>query len=177
MSEQGHPDSSSQGPWTTPNGIYHDYDLHCHCGAIRLTMKISPPLYEEHAQGRERCVATEGDCSYCERNGYHSVHPLAKDVTWTRGYEGRGEYLLGSKKNPQIFCKTCASVIATDISALMTMRNMEPRYTINVSDCTKERQCMLTRQVRMLKNYDPKKVKVRRVEFMKDMPPKYELED
>ncbi|WPG98595.1 Hypothetical protein R9X50_00138800 [Acrodontium crateriforme] len=150
-------------PWTQPNGISAAYDLHCHCGAVRLSMNISPPLYEEDTQGKEQCVAVECDCSHCERHGFWAVHPLQKDVEWTRGLEHRGEYLMGSKKCPHYFCKLCGSVLATDLTFLMeNVFKMENRYSINI---------------RMLKNFDRKKLKVRRLEVMANMPPKYTIDD
>lgn len=72
-------------PWTQPNGIYGHYQLHCHCGAIKYTMKLSPPLYQEESQGKAQCVGVECECSFCERNGYTAVHPLAEDVEFNTG--------------------------------------------------------------------------------------------
>lgn len=87
-------------PWTQPNGIYATYDMHCHCGAIRYTMRISPPLYKEQTEGKDQCVAVECNCSHCERKAIIGVHPLAKDVEFTQGLEDRAEYYCGMKKNP-----------------------------------------------------------------------------
>ena len=124
----------AQGPWTQPNGIYATYDLHCHCGAIRYKMKISPPLYEEQTEGKEQCVAIECFCSYCERNGSLMVHPLAKDVEFTQGLESRANYYTATKKNPHWFCRHCASVLGMDLTHLMeTVRKAENRCSINVS--------------------------------------------
>ncbi|KAK3686923.1 hypothetical protein LTR37_019321 [Vermiconidia calcicola] len=148
-------------PWPPSNGIYGTYDLHCHCGAIRYTMKISPPLYEEHTQGKEQYVADECDCSHCERQGYVSVHPLSKDVEFTQGLEDRMEYYCGAKNNPHWFCRKCGSVVGSDLTHLMTeVLGMENRMTVNV---------------RMLKDYDPDKLMTRKMKFMKNMPPKYEV--
>ena len=98
--QQQAPSPPQEVPWSQPNGIYATYDLHCHCGAIRYTMKISPPLYAEHTEGKEQCVAVECNCSYCERNGIIAVHPLANDVEFTQGLEDRAKYYTGMKKNP-----------------------------------------------------------------------------
>lgn len=52
-----------------------------------MDMTISPPLYPEQTQGKEQCVAVECGCSHCERHGNLAVHPLAKDVVFTKGLE------------------------------------------------------------------------------------------
>lgn len=128
------PSNPPELPWTQPNGVSQKYDLHCHCGAIRLSMKLSPPLYEEQTQGKEQCVAVECNCSHCERHGYWAVHPLQKDVEWIQGLEHRGEYRMGNKVCPHYFCKLCGCVLATDLTFLMeNILKMENRYTINVS--------------------------------------------
>lgn len=123
-------------PWTEPNGHSATYNLHCHCGTIRYTMKLSPPLFasETTAEHPEQAVVTECTCSYCTRNGYLAVHPSAQDVTFTRGLEDRAEYLLGAKQCPQWFCRKCGSAVATDLSSLMARLGMENRCAVNVSD-------------------------------------------
>lgn len=74
-----------QVPWTIPNGISAVYTLTCHCTAIELTMKLSPPLLASETQGKEQCVAIECLCSHCVKHGSIAVHPLAKDVVFTKG--------------------------------------------------------------------------------------------
>lgn len=81
------PQTPSSVPWTQPNGISATYALHCHCGAVRYEMTLSPPLYAEQTQDKEQCVAVDCNCSHCERHGSIAVHPLAKDVVFTRGLE------------------------------------------------------------------------------------------
>lgn len=96
-------------------------------------MKLSPPLYKEETEGKEQCVAVECNCSYCERNGYIGVHPLASDVEFTQGLEHRISYWTGNKKNPHWFCGKCGSVVATDLTWLMeNVFKMENRVTVNV---------------------------------------------
>ena len=120
-------------PWTQPNGVYATYDLHCHCGAVRYKMKLSPPLYAEQTEGKEQCVAVECGCSHCERNGYLAVHPIAKDVEFTQGQDDIQKYYSAVKKNPHWFCKHCGNVVCTDLTYLMTeVLGMENRLTINV---------------------------------------------
>lgn len=122
--------STSKFPWPIPNGNVGEYQLHCHCGAIRYTMKLSPPLYasETTLAAPERYEAVECDCSQCERHGIWAAHPFIKDVhfaegvsgeQWERGSELRKEYRCGGKVNPHYFCPECGSVLATDLTALM----------------------------------------------------------
>ena len=128
------PPTPPSPPWTTPNGIAATYPLNCHCGAIRLTMTLSPPLYPSQTEGKEQCVAVSCTCSHCARHGAISVHPLAKDVAFTQGLEERGEYLCGMKRNPHWFCKKCGCFVGTDLGWLMeSVFGMENRCTINVS--------------------------------------------
>ncbi|EME81642.1 uncharacterized protein MYCFIDRAFT_19570, partial [Pseudocercospora fijiensis CIRAD86] len=97
------------------------YPLHCHCGTIRLTMKISPPLFPSSSSSssepnnQDVYPVGECNCSFCERNGYLSVHPRASNVEITRGEEAITKYKFGAKQNPHWFCKNCGSVIATDL--------------------------------------------------------------
>ena len=74
-------------------------------------MKLSPPLYVEETEGKERCVPVECHCSYCERNGYIGAHPLAKDVEFTHGKDHMVKYLTGAKKCPHYFCGKCGCVL------------------------------------------------------------------
>ncbi|KAK4544220.1 hypothetical protein LTR36_004430 [Oleoguttula mirabilis] len=148
-------------PSTDPNGLSAKYDLHCHCGSIRYTMTISPPLYASQttAEQPEQCEAVECFCSYCARNGVWAVHPLTKDVVFTHGLHDRVEYLLGAKMNPQWFCRVCGSAVGTDLSPLTTLLGLEERYSINL---------------RMLKDFDAEKLKVRKCDLARRLPPKYE---
>ncbi|RMZ12103.1 hypothetical protein D0864_00800 [Hortaea werneckii] len=75
------PPSPYASPMVHPNGISVVYDLHCHSAAIRYKIRISPPLYAEHAKGREQCVAVACECSDCMRNGYW------RNIEWTHGRE------------------------------------------------------------------------------------------
>lgn len=76
-------------PWPEENGVWQTYDLHCHCGAIRYKMAISPPLLESESQGKGIYTALVCDCSYCERNGVIACHPRAKNVQFTQGLVSR----------------------------------------------------------------------------------------
>ena len=108
-------------------------NLHCHCGTVRYTITISPPLYAEHSAKGDQYPAVECACSWCQRNGEICVHPLSKNVKWTHGEDHRGEYYFGKKIAPHWFCKTCASTLGGDMGPLMKKMGMEERMTINVS--------------------------------------------
>ncbi|KAK5119797.1 hypothetical protein LTR85_007123 [Meristemomyces frigidus] len=148
-------------PWTEPNGHYATYDLHCHCGTVRYTMKLSPPLYasDTTVEHPEQAVAIDCTCSYCARNGYLSVHPFAKDVEFTHGLENRVEYMFATEQCAQWFCRKCGSAVGTDLSKLMARLGIEERCGVNV---------------RMLKDFDAEKLKVTRNEMARHLPPKYE---
>lgn len=104
---------------------------------------------------------TECNCSHCERQGLQVVHPLQKNVNLTQGEDELTKYYCGNKMNPHLFCKHCGSVMMTDLTALGKIFPGELRYTVNV---------------RMLKDYDVSKLTIKKVEFMKDMPPKYSID-
>ena len=138
-----------QPPWSEPNGISASYDLHCHCGAVRYSITLSPPLYQEQAEGRERWTAIECNCSHCERVGAINVHPLTNDVEFTQGRENMAEYRSGGKKNPHFICKLCGCFLVTDLSAIMKEMGLESRMAVNVrlgrSIKIAERAYLLTR--------------------------------
>ena len=126
------PQAPPELPWPPATDLSATYDLHCHCGTIRYTITVSPPLYPEHTQGREQYTAVECTCSWCARHGEICVHPLSKDVKWTHGLEQRGEYRFANKIAPHWFCKVCASTLGGDLGPMMRSMGMEERLTINV---------------------------------------------
>lgn len=135
MSTQENPSlSPPQPPWPTETGTYHTYPMHCHCGAIRWNITISPPLFPEHdPDNKGTYSAVDCGCSYCQRNGILPVHPKVENVVWTQGLEDRREYLTASKKCPQWFCGKCGSSLGTDLRVLMEEMGMEGRVAVNVS--------------------------------------------
>ncbi|KAI7480149.1 hypothetical protein KC351_g7165 [Hortaea werneckii] len=96
------------------------------------------------------------------RNGYWGVHPLKRGIEWTHGEEHIKLYAHGGTegKNPFWLCDICGCVLGTDATAFMEALGLEEiRCTVNV---------------KMLKDFDPEKVKVRPFDLPKLMPPKYE---
>ena len=168
-------------PWPEATEEEATYDLHCHCGTIRYTITISPPLYTEHSTKGDQYPAVECACSWCQRNGEICVHPLSKNVKWVHGGDHRGEYYFGKKIAPHWFCKTCASTLGGDMGPLMKKMGMEERMTINVSprawQASASNIMQLTPQfkLRMLKDFDRTKLKINPVTAMKEAQPKVKL--
>lgn len=128
--------SDSGPPWPQPNGISATYDMHCHCGAVKYNITLSPPLFLEETQGKERWTAVECNCSHCERTGCINVHPLSKDLNFTKGKEHLVEYRSAGKQNPHYNCGICGCFLVTDLAE--TMKRMggeaaEGRHAVNVS--------------------------------------------
>ncbi|CAK1361148.1 hypothetical protein CB0940_03452 [Cercospora beticola] len=160
MTDQQNPTLPPEPPWPQETGIWGSYALHCHCGAIRYNMKLSPPIFESEAEGKGVYPVMSCNCSYCERVGYLTVHPLVENVEFTQGLEHRAEYLTSGQTAPLWFCKKCGSALGADIRGLMEKMGAPLRYGLNV---------------RMLKDSDVKKLTIKEVTFMKDMPPKYDI--
>lgn len=124
----------SEPPWPLEEtGVWGEYDLHCHCGAVRYTMKMSPPLFKEESQGKGVWKVTECDCSWCERNGQLAVHPLEENVTWTRGVEDLSKYQFGNKNVEHLFCKKCGSIVGSNSGEMFKKMGSAPRTVVNVS--------------------------------------------
>ncbi|RMY60178.1 hypothetical protein D0865_01678 [Hortaea werneckii] len=74
-------------PWPQATEEEATYDLHCHCGTIRYTITISPPLYAEHSAKGDQYPAVECACSWCQRNGEICVHPLSKNLRMLKDFD------------------------------------------------------------------------------------------
>ncbi|RJE19584.1 Glutathione-dependent formaldehyde-activating enzyme [Aspergillus sclerotialis] len=71
----------------------------CHCGAVRFTFSISPPL--------PKYPTNTCNCSICSKNGYLLVYPFTKDFTLETGKEVLRKYMFGLKRSEHKFCGTC----------------------------------------------------------------------
>lgn len=124
-------------PWPLQgNGVSATYPLHCHCGLVKYTATLSPPMFASQTQeGKpERWSAVECNCSHCERVGAINVHPFIKDVVFTQGKEHMVEYRSGAGNNPHWNCGKCGCFLVTDLTYLQKMvGEPEPRYALNVS--------------------------------------------
>ena len=119
-------------PWPPETSTWNTYPLHCHCGSIRFNIKLSPPLFpSDDTKNEGMYTVGECNCSYCERNGYLSVHPKQENVEFTQGEDKITKYYFGKKECPHWFCKDCGSVVATDLSKLCEGMGIEKRYGIS----------------------------------------------
>ncbi|CAI7573088.1 unnamed protein product [Penicillium discolor] len=85
----------------TPTGESSSHSGNCHCGAVRFTFTISPPLHEYPTNN---C-----NCSICTKNGYLLVYPFTKDFTIEKGEDVLKEYRFAERKAKHQFCGECGS--------------------------------------------------------------------
>lgn len=92
-------------PFPTPTGVFSSHKANCHCGAIRLSFKISPPL--------ESYPVVSCNCSICQRNGHMFVYPERANVTLESGSEDAtiGSYSFATGVVAHKFCKNCGSSV------------------------------------------------------------------
>ncbi|OLN92232.1 hypothetical protein CCHL11_01454 [Colletotrichum chlorophyti] len=84
------------------------YDASCHCGNIRFSLTLSPPLEEGYK-------VLMCNCSICRRSGYLLIYPYKKDVTWHDGSRERCKnYRFNTKTKDQMFCGECGSSLGID---------------------------------------------------------------
>jgi len=79
------------------------YEGSCHCGQVRFTVKVSPPV--------EDGLVTSCNCSICTTNGYLMVYPLETNITWHSGFDSMTTYTFGKQKIAHSFCPTCGTSI------------------------------------------------------------------
>jgi hypothetical protein len=82
-----------QPPWPKTTSHKETYNAHCHCGDLRWTFELSPPLWldsastetdndasTEQEESQRVYSVTSCSCSFCARHGVLSVHPKAKTI-------------------------------------------------------------------------------------------------
>lgn len=79
------------------------YEGACHCGKVKFTMKLSPPV--------EDGLVTNCNCSICQVNGYLMVYPLESNITWLSGFDSMTTYTFGLEKIAHSFCSICGTSI------------------------------------------------------------------
>lgn len=83
------------------------YKGNCHCGAIKYTMQIVPPLSSQEV--------VSCNCSICTKNGYMMVYPKRDNVVFHSGYDDLVSYAFGDAYNHK-FCPTCGSSVMAEPS-------------------------------------------------------------
>lgn len=95
-------------PFPPPTGEFSDHDANCHCGAVKFTFSISPPLKEY--------PVVVCNCSICQRNGYLLVYPTKENVKLREGSEEAiGSYTFANKNVQHNFCKGCGSSVFFEV--------------------------------------------------------------
>ena len=123
MTDQQNQTLPPEPPWPQETGVWASYALHCHCGAIRYNMKLSPPIFESEAEGKGVYPVMSCNCSYCERVGYLTVHPLVENVEFTQGTTQCK--LIG------IYCK-CVALMECRPRTSRRIPNKRPNCTVVV---------------------------------------------
>lgn len=101
------------------------YEALCHCGTVRYTVTLSPPL------DRQRVVSC--NCTICSRNGYLLVYPQRQQLNLKSGVEALRNYSFGIKRSLHKFCSICGSSVFFDLR--MAEHGEEPDLLgVNVSN-------------------------------------------
>ncbi|KIW99923.1 uncharacterized protein Z518_10851 [Rhinocladiella mackenziei CBS 650.93] len=79
------------------------YEGGCHCGKVKFTVKLSPPV--------EDGPVTSCNCSICHINGYLMVYPLESNITWISGFNDLTTYTFGKERIAHSFCSICGTSI------------------------------------------------------------------
>lgn len=83
----------------TPTSERSFHSGNCHCGAVRFSLSLSPPLHEYPTN---LC-----DCSICTKNGYLLLYPFLKDFTLESGEDVLKDYKFAERKVRHQFCGEC----------------------------------------------------------------------
>ncbi|MFT5743476.1 MAG: hypothetical protein ACI86S_001544 [Paracoccaceae bacterium] len=73
------------------------HDTSCHCGAVRLRVKLAQPLNQT-----SRC-----DCSFCRRRQAAQITVMVGDLEVLAGEGNLTLYTFGTGTAQHFFCKTC----------------------------------------------------------------------
>ncbi|OOQ86682.1 DUF636 domain protein [Penicillium brasilianum] len=79
------------------------YEGSCHCGQVKYTVRISPPISEQ--------TVMQCNCSICYINGYLMIYPKTADVTFHHADDAVKEYRFASKNVPHYFCTNCGTSV------------------------------------------------------------------
>ncbi|KAH8202116.1 hypothetical protein TruAng_003694 [Truncatella angustata] len=102
------------------------YECGCHCGYIKFSMTLSPPLTGQ-PEGQNYKI-TECNCSACTRLGYLLTYPKATEVTWHNDGRARcSNYRFNTKQKDQMFCPKCGASLGIDF------REFHKQHTYGIS--------------------------------------------
>ncbi|OOF94178.1 hypothetical protein ASPCADRAFT_208700 [Aspergillus carbonarius ITEM 5010] len=124
----------SYNPQPPPTDARSVHKANCHCGAVRFTVTLSPPLPEYPVMN---C-----NCSICSRNGYLLVYPHPNDFTLEKGEEVLKDHRFNTKQARHRFCGQCGS------SCFIQLPDPDPPFV-----------CV---NVRMFEDVDVDKLKLRK---------------
>ncbi|KAJ4423400.1 hypothetical protein N0V82_001873 [Gnomoniopsis sp. IMI 355080] len=95
---------STETPVEKPKATY---EAGCHCGYIKFSVTLSPPLPETKP--------LQCDCSACRRFGYLLTYMPHEDVTWHGdSWTRMSRYQFNTKQKDQLFCGKCGASIGID---------------------------------------------------------------
>ncbi|KAJ5621523.1 hypothetical protein N7528_006306 [Penicillium herquei] len=90
-----------QNPQPPPTSESSSHKGNCHCGAVRFSITLSPPL--------AKYPVNSCNCSICSKNGYLLVYPNTQDMKLESGEEVLKEYRFASRYVRHQFCGECGS--------------------------------------------------------------------
>ncbi|PYH97883.1 hypothetical protein BO71DRAFT_317572 [Aspergillus ellipticus CBS 707.79] len=92
---------SDYNPQPPPTNESSFHKGNCHCGAVRFTVRVSPPLHEYPVMN---C-----NCSICSRNSYLLVYPNTEDFKLEKGEGVLKDYRFNTRQGRHRFCGECGS--------------------------------------------------------------------
>ncbi|OMP84752.1 Centromere protein V [Diplodia seriata] len=90
-----------------PTDEWSQHSGHCHCGAVRFSFKLSPPL--------SKYPANSCNCSICTRNGYVIVYAQKTQFELQTPPDALSAYTFGLERSWHKFCKTCGSSVLIEV--------------------------------------------------------------
>ncbi|KAF1813339.1 hypothetical protein P152DRAFT_315283 [Eremomyces bilateralis CBS 781.70] len=123
---------------TTEDQPSQTYSGHCHCGAHRFTVTVSPPLGA--GPKPENTGVTHCNCSICHLQGLRFIYVDHAAVTFTKGGpDGMTPYQFAKKNIAHRFCPTCGTFVISqsvdpDMYPNIRAVNMRCLAEVNVDD-------------------------------------------
>ncbi|KAF3767774.1 hypothetical protein M406DRAFT_345618 [Cryphonectria parasitica EP155] len=151
---------------TVENGkIYHGS---CHCGAVKVALKLKPLETYDLSNDDEQIV--DCNCSICTRGAYIWIYPH-KDQSVVQGREHLSYRIFGYGIERKAFCKHCGVHICNEPSELT-----DEEYE-RLDDYGKEERSRVINNrnftLRILDDFDCSTLKTQRLDGWNDMPGAY----